>query len=316
MKSIMRPNAGLRAQRASATVGAGIRGFVSHKKGPVSSGQPRILARQAALRGDKDAECEVASTSGSNASSNRAEASAAARDVVVGSGNSGSGSGNIGTSAFAASVALLLLSEGPAWSAELAATNPFSGMTANSLYVTLALFLMSVPGIWSQIKRAPKANRKRKTFEVPGPAVEGAAPVDERARQIFAYFKSYNYKVKEAGEVITFEGIYAADRGQAAAVTFYTFFGMGSVALVLSVLVPSVGNWWYALTLLSPLAAVYYFQRGERAEEVKVKMVTSDDDRTTDIVVEGDQEEIARMARELGLQEKGMVYVKGIFEQQ
>jgi hypothetical protein len=39
------------------------------------------------------------------------------------------------------------------------------------------------------------------------------------------YFKSYNYSVKETGEVITFVGTYAADKGQAAAVTFYTFVG-------------------------------------------------------------------------------------------
>jgi hypothetical protein len=65
------------------------------------------------------------------------------------------------------------------------------------------------------------------TFEVPGPAVVGAPPLDSRARQIFAYFKRYNYQVKETGEVITFEGVYAADRGQAAAVTFYTFAGEG-----------------------------------------------------------------------------------------
>ncbi|GBF91295.1 hypothetical protein Rsub_03615 [Raphidocelis subcapitata] len=88
-----------------------------------------------------------------------------------------------------------------------------------------------------------------------------------------------------------------------------------SVALVLSILFPSVGNWWYGLTAVSPLSAVYYYQKGERAEEVRVKMVTADDDMTTDIVVEGDQEEIARMAKELGLVEKGMVYVKGILEQ-
>lgn len=63
------------------------------------------------------------------------------------------------------------------------------------------------------------------TFEVPGPAVPGAMALDVRARQIFSYFKRYNYQIKETGEVITFEGIYAADRGQAAAVTFYTFAG-------------------------------------------------------------------------------------------
>jgi hypothetical protein len=47
--------------------------------------------------------------------------------------------------------------------------------------------------------------------------------VDDRARQIFQYFKRYNYEVKGTGDVITFVGLYAADRGQAAAVTFYTF---------------------------------------------------------------------------------------------
>jgi len=40
-----------------------------------------------------------------------------------------------------------------------------------------------------------------------------------------SYFKKYNYQIKETGDVITFEGVYAADRGQAAAVTFYTFAG-------------------------------------------------------------------------------------------
>jgi Cofactor assembly of complex C subunit B len=35
-------------------------------------------------------------------------------------------------------------------------------------------------------------------------------PIDERAKQIFAYFKQYNYNVKSTGEVITFEGNYKA----------------------------------------------------------------------------------------------------------
>ncbi len=80
-------------------------------------------------------------------------------------------------------------------------------------------------GIWSLVKRAPQATKKRMTFEVPGPAVEGAVSLDDRARQIFRYFKRYNYTVKETGEVITFEGIYAADKGQAAALVFYLFCG-------------------------------------------------------------------------------------------
>lgn len=43
---------------------------------------------------------------------------------------------------------------------------------------------------------------------------------------------------------------------------------MGSVALVLSLLFPSIGNWWYGLTALSPAAYLYYMGRGTREEEV------------------------------------------------
>ncbi|GLI71590.1 hypothetical protein VaNZ11_016830 [Volvox africanus] len=210
-----------------------------------------------------------------------------------------------------ASIAFL---EAPASAEVLNPSNPFAGVQANSLYVTLALFLMSVPGVWSLVKRAPQAAKKRLTFEVPGPAVQGAMTLDDRARQIFRYFKRYNYSVKETGEVITFEGIYAADKGQAAALVFYTLCAMASVALVLSILVPSVGNWWYGLTAVSPAAYAYYMQKGTRPEQFKVKMVTSDDEKTTDIVVEGDKEEIERFWKELGLVEKGKVYVKGMLE--
>lgn len=205
-----------------------------------------------------------------------------------------------------------VLTEAPASAVALSDSSPFAGVASNSLYVTLGLFVMCVPGIWSLVKRAPQATKKRMTFEVPGPAVEGAVPLDDRARQIFRYFKRYNYTVKETGEVITFEGIYAADKGQAAALVFYLFCGMASVALVLSILVPQVGNWWYALTAVSPAGYYYYMQRGTRPEQFKVKMVTADDEKTTDITVEGDKEEIERFWKELGLVEKGKVLVKGM----
>ena len=86
-------------------------------------------------------------------------------------------------------------------------------------------WLLVPSGLWSQIKRAPKAKRVRKTFETQGPQQKGALPLDQRARQIFAYFKKYNYDVKDAGDVIRFTGNYKASRGQAAALTFYVFMG-------------------------------------------------------------------------------------------
>lgn len=44
-------------------------------------------------------------------------------------------------------------------------------------------------GIWSQIKRAPKASKKRKVYEVDGPGKPDAISLKDRARQIVAYFK-------------------------------------------------------------------------------------------------------------------------------
>lgn len=84
-------------------------------------------------------------------------------------------------------------------------------------------------GLWSQIKRAPKAKKVRKTFEVAGPARADALPLDERARQIFQYFKKYNYEVAGTGDVIRFAGTYQASRGQAAALIFYVFCGASPV---------------------------------------------------------------------------------------
>ena len=43
-------------------------------------------------------------------------------------------------------------------------------------------------------------------------------------------------------------------------------------------------------------------------------MVTADDELTTDILVEGPEEEIERMRKEIGLLEKGKEAVKGLLE--
>ena len=48
--------------------------------------------------------------------------------------------------------------------------------------------------------------------------------------------------------------------------------------------------------------------------QVKVKMVTADDESVTDIILEGDEEELDRFSKELDLMEKGKIKVKGILE--
>jgi hypothetical protein len=238
-----------------------------------------------------------------------------------------------------------------------------------SYFATLGLFVLSAPGLWSLVKRSAKSKVDRKTFEVAGPSATPSMPLDELAREIAAFFRRNNYVVADAGEVITFEGNIAPEKGTAAYITFCVAVGLLCIALVCSIALPG-GNLWYSIALISPLSGTYYMVRTSRrgvfdprslpvvslsrvfrrhscaptlrrrsdrrslpahlrfftspppaqdnagrTEKVKVKMVTADDDMTTDIIVEGDVEEIERMRRDLNLVEKGKVYVKGILEQ-
>eukprot|EP00466_Bigelowiella_natans_P017755 jgi/Bigna1/90071/estExt_fgenesh1_pg.C_610101 len=182
-------------------------------------------------------------------------------------------------------------------------------------YPSLGLFLLAFPGVWSQIKRAPKANIKRATFEVAGPKAPNGVETDVVARQLFQYMLKYNYAVKDRGEIITFSGKYASNRGQAAFITAFTFLSFLSLGLVLSTVLPDKGgNAWYLLSLTSPAAGYFVLKNGEREEEFRIKMETNEDGTVTDVYVEGDIEEIERMQTELGLTQKGKVKVKGLFE--
>ncbi|CAM6118461.1 unnamed protein product [Calypogeia fissa] len=188
------------------------------------------------------------------------------------------------------------------------------GYSQASYYTSLGLFVISVPGIWSLVKRSTKSKIVKKTFELPGPnGPEGKAP-NQIAGEITSSLTRNNFAVKDRGDTVTFEGQMVPSRGQAAFLSFCTAVSLGCVALVLSITAPAIGEKWYFLTVLSPLAGFYYWTRASRKEQIKVKMVVADDESSTDVIIQGDDEQIDRLRRELGLMEKGMVYVKGLLE--
>lgn len=45
-----------------------------------------------------------------------------------------------------------------------------------------------------------------------------------------------------------------------------------------------------------------------------MKMIVVDDGTLSEIIVQGDDQQVEQMRKELQLSEKGMVYVKGVFE--
>eukprot|EP00262_Sarcandra_glabra_P010048 TRINITY_DN24914_c0_g1_i1.p1 TRINITY_DN24914_c0_g1~~TRINITY_DN24914_c0_g1_i1.p1 ORF type:complete len:253 (+),score=32.51 TRINITY_DN24914_c0_g1_i1:100-858(+) len=185
------------------------------------------------------------------------------------------------------------------------------GYSLASYYTSLGLFVISVPGLWSLIKRSVKSKIVQKTFVEEG---EGKKGPNQMAGEILSFFTRNNFAISDRGETITFEGMMVPSRGQAALLTFCTCISLGSVGLVLSIAVPEGGDKWYWLTLLSPLAGVYYWKRASRMEQIKVKMIVGEDGRLSEIIVQGDDQQVEQMRKELQLSEKGMVYVKGLFE--
>ncbi|KAK6912902.1 Cofactor assembly of complex C subunit B, CCB1 [Dillenia turbinata] len=186
-----------------------------------------------------------------------------------------------------------------------------SGYSLASYYTSLGLFVISVPGLWSLIKRSVKSKIVQKTFIGEG---KGKKVPNQVAGEILSFFTRNNFVVADRGETITFEGMMVPSRGQAALLTFCTCISLASVALVLTITVPDVGNNWFWLTILSPLAGAYYWKRASRKEQIKVKMIMGDDGALSEIIVQGDDQQVEQMRKELQLSEKGMVYVKGLFE--
>lgn len=189
-----------------------------------------------------------------------------------------------------------------------------------SYYTTLGLYIMSFPGLWSQVKRSTTAKLKRKTYVSDGENAEGGKDLRQQAGEIMAYMKANNYEVVEAGEVITFRGLVQKSTSQAFFLVFCTFLGMASLALVLQIqfqgmTLPLIGepNWFY-LCLLSPYAGLYYWQAGDRVDDIKVKLASNDEETENEVVIEGNDEELDRMWRALELREKGMVKVEGLLE--
>ncbi|KAJ4832062.1 Protein COFACTOR ASSEMBLY OF COMPLEX C SUBUNIT B ccb1, chloroplastic [Turnera subulata] len=186
-----------------------------------------------------------------------------------------------------------------------------AGYSLASYYTSLGLFVISVPGLWSLIKRSVKSKIVQKTFIGEGEAKKAPNQV---AGEILSFFTRNNFVVTDRGETITFEGMMVPSRGQAALLTFCTCISLASVALVLTITLPDFGNNWFWVTILSPLAGAYYWKRASRKEQIKVKMIVDNDGTLSEIIVQGDDQQVDQMRKELQLSEKGMVYVKGIFE--
>ncbi|KAI4375519.1 hypothetical protein MLD38_013378 [Melastoma candidum] len=127
-----------------------------------------------------------------------------------------------------------------------------AGYSLASYYTSLGLFVISVPGLWSLIKRSVKSKIVQRTFLRQGE--EKASSPSRVAGEILSFFTRNNFVVSDRGETITFKGTMVPNRGQAALLALCTCISLASVALVLTITFPDLGNNWFWITVLSPLA--------------------------------------------------------------
>jgi hypothetical protein len=159
-----------------------------------------------------------------------------------------------------------------------------------------------------------KTTDTQKFYDLPGPANPTSKDTRQIAGEIMAYFKALNYEITAAEDVITFKGVMGKSKSQAAFLTFCTFVGLGTLALVLSVINQDIGGKAYAITLLSPYAGIFYWNNARRVDTVKVKMETSDDEQLITVTAQGGKNDLERFAKTLQLPERGKVYMKGMFD--
>ncbi|KAM3569610.1 hypothetical protein VYU27_008303 [Nannochloropsis oceanica] len=152
---------------------------------------------------------------------------------------------------------LLLADDAVAGSVTDAVADAPSTYSKYSYYTTLGLYALSFPGLISLVTRSVKSKDVRRTFEAPGPnAKEGKGKeLKVVAGEVMAYFLSQNYQISEnKGSAVTFKGVVGKSKSQAFFLTFCTFMGLISLALVLSIQFQEIGEKWFYITLASPYA--------------------------------------------------------------
>lgn len=85
-------------------------------------------------------------------------------------------------------------------------TSGESSYSGLSLYFTLFLYVLSLPGLYSLITRSVKVKPVERIYDLPGPANPTARSLRQTAGEVMAYFKANNYQVTAAEDVITFKG--------------------------------------------------------------------------------------------------------------
>lgn len=134
-------------------------------------------------------------------------------------------------------------------------------------------------------------------------------PESDLLEAIQQYFTQRAYRiaaVDAAQNQVTYEGLVRASIFLTVFLSALAAVGLLCLSLVLSMLLPAVGNLFLGLVLLAPLAGVFYWKKSTRPEQVLLKIAEPGPEVDLEIrgpmlVVTGHRDELAELQQALRL---------------
>ena len=112
-----------------------------------------------------------------------------------------------------------------------------------------------------------------------------------------AYFTERAYKIAAVDrdtDIVTFEGVVRPSVFLTVLLTGLAAVGGLCLALVLSMVLPDIGNLFLVLILVAPLAGWFYWEGSSRTEQVRLKVEVQDGEPpSTSIRISGHRDELA-----------------------
>lgn len=168
-------------------------------------------------------------------------------------------------------------------------------MNNSALISTFSLTVLMMIGLFFFIR----ASVKERTEQIKLVTQQPESDILPRLQQ---YFDNRSYRVTNVEKnIVKFEGFVPPSLFMAIFLSFLAGLGLFSLALVLSFLFPNYGQFMLSLTLLSPLAGVFYWKNAGRSEQVLLKIEAIKPSETI-VTVRAHRDELIAMEQSLGWQ--------------
>ncbi|MGK7924600.1 MAG: cofactor assembly of complex C subunit B [Spirulina sp.] len=163
-------------------------------------------------------------------------------------------------------------------------------MNTSVLSSTFLLTLLLMVGLFFFIR----ASIKERIEEIQIITEETQESVFEKLQ---TYFDRRAYQVIESdSDRLTFEGFVRPSWFLAIFLSILAAIGLLCLALVLTYLIPALGNISIALVIVAPLAGYFYWKGAGRVEKVSIKIETEETHKNR-VLVQGHRDELIQLKR-------------------